>query len=286
MDTLVTLPLWVQAVILLGGGILVALGGLVVVRRLTDPEGLRPSHDVAAALMNVVGVTFGVLLAFVVVLVWGEFNDVRQTANQEAEALVRIYRLAPALGDPAGAQLQELALTYATIVIGVEWVDDHGRENSQTLAEGARTMDRMWAILTSYQPATPGHQVVMQEAIGALTIMADTRRDRLLTAREGMPVMIWVALLVGAGTTIGFSYLFAIRRFWVQATMTGLLSASILVNLLLIVALDNPLVGGITVEPAAFQAVLEVDERMRQALPLQPAAGEAVPMPVQTPRPK
>jgi hypothetical protein len=57
--------------------------------------------------------------------------------------------------------------------------------------------------------------------------------------------------------TIGFSYLFGLKNVIAHTVITMLLASSIGLGLFLIVALDRPFSGGLSVSPEAFNAVLE-----------------------------
>jgi uncharacterized membrane protein YgaE (UPF0421/DUF939 family) len=90
--------------------IVVAVLGLVVVQRLV-PSALRQEHnDVAGFIYAVVGVAYAVLLAFVVVVVWEEYERAKDTVETEANELAGDYFLADRFSDEADRQrVQELA---------------------------------------------------------------------------------------------------------------------------------------------------------------------------------
>jgi len=63
---------------------------------------------------------------------------------------------------------------------------------------------------------------------------------------------MWSVMIVGAIITIGFSFLFGMENLWAQSFMVASLAGIITLVLLLIVALDHPYAGIITVTPEAF----------------------------------
>jgi hypothetical protein len=79
---------------------------------------------------------------------------------------------------------------------------------------------------------------------------------RLVFAREGLPYILWVVLVVGGILTVAFPYLFGIDAAWLHtATVVGL---TVLVALILCVIgiLDYPFGGGVGVQPESFEVVL------------------------------
>jgi hypothetical protein len=89
--------------------VLLAVVGLAVVQRVV-PSQLRQQHnDVAGFIYAVMGVIYAVLMALVVIAVWEDFAEARDTAEREASELADVFRLAHQVPQPEGRQLQELA---------------------------------------------------------------------------------------------------------------------------------------------------------------------------------
>jgi hypothetical protein len=98
-----------------------AVGGLILVQRLV-PIGLRRQHnDVAGFIYAVLGVVYAVLLGLMVVAVWEEWNQAAQTADDEASSLAEVFFIADRMPEPDGRHIQELARTYARVVVNEEW---------------------------------------------------------------------------------------------------------------------------------------------------------------------
>ena len=68
--------------------------------------------------------------------------------------------------------------------------------------------------------------------------------------------MLWVALIVGAAVTIGFTMIFGLRSALLHTIMTGSLAALIGVLLVVALALDHPFAGDVAVHPAPLERVL------------------------------
>ena len=99
-------PLWGVALLLLG---LAAVAGAVLplAARLALSAELRQRHnDAAAAIFSVIGVTFGVLLAFVAMLAWEGHNKAKAAASAEAALTLDAYNAAIGFADPMMSQLR------------------------------------------------------------------------------------------------------------------------------------------------------------------------------------
>src|SRR5215213_3889916 len=68
-----------------------AVGGLILVQRLVPIATRRQHNDVAGFIYAVLGVVYAVLLGFMVVAVWEEWNAAAATTDEEATALSEIF---------------------------------------------------------------------------------------------------------------------------------------------------------------------------------------------------
>jgi hypothetical protein len=101
--------------------VLAAVMGLVLVQRLVPPTLREDHNDVAGFIYAVVGVAYAVLLAFVVISVWQDYEAARSTVESEANELAGIYFLADRFSEPDRARVQDLARSYARAVVEEEW---------------------------------------------------------------------------------------------------------------------------------------------------------------------
>jgi protein-S-isoprenylcysteine O-methyltransferase Ste14 len=251
----------VYGVLIVGGACLVAVVGLTVVQRLV-PVTIREEHnDVAGFIYAVLGVIYAVLLALVVIAVWEEYGRARVTVESEANALAEIFWLAHQLPEPEGPHLQELARSYAEVVVDEEWPQmQQGRtplmEHTQTTPTGWVLIDDIRATVQEIEPRTQADQELYAEGLDQVQRLADARRTRLVQAEEGIPSVLWVVLIVGGMVAVGFAYLFGLANTWAHRLMVVSLAGVIALVLFTIGVLDHPFSGGARIEPGAFELVL------------------------------
>jgi uncharacterized membrane protein YgaE (UPF0421/DUF939 family) len=101
--------------------VLVAVVGLVVVQRLVPPVRREAHNDVAGFIYAVLGVAYAVLLAFMLIAVWQDYNAAQTNVESEAHELAGVYFLASQLPEPERTRIQDLARTYARVVVEEEW---------------------------------------------------------------------------------------------------------------------------------------------------------------------
>jgi len=152
---------------------------------------------VAGFIYAVVGVIYAVLLALVVIAVWEEHEAAKATAGAEANELAEVFWLARRFPEPDGPRLQELARSYARVVVEEEW----------SLMGGGRSSPEAWALLDEMrlnvqelEVRTPADGVLFQEGLDRVHGLADARRMRMVEANEGVPAVLWGVLLFGGSS--------------------------------------------------------------------------------------
>jgi hypothetical protein len=231
-----------------------SLGGLVLVRRSVKLSTLESHHEVAGFILAVVGVLYAVLLAFVVLVTWEQFEDARAAVDREAALIEGLYLTSGAL-PTGGLQVQSALRDYAQSVVEQEWpeMEEHHRESRHT----DMAQQRVWETLEAARPRGRQQTEFYDEAVTDLLDTAELRRERVLTSGTQLPLPVWVALIAGAVICVGFTYFFGVRSFVAQALMVGALAAMTALVLFLILSLDLPYTGDVSVRPAAIEDVLE-----------------------------
>ncbi len=233
---------------------LVAVLGLGAVQRLV-PASLRQEHnDVAGFIYAVVGVTYAVLLALVVIAVWEEHEEAKATVREEANGLADVFWLAHRLPEPEGPRIQETARSYATVVAEEEW--EAMARGGGSSAEAWALMDEMRLSVQGVEVRTQAEQVLFEQGLDRVNELADARRERMVEAEEGIPAVLWAVLVLGGAITIGFTYLFGLENTWSHRLMVAAVAGLIGLVLFTVGSLEYPFSGGTRVGPEAFELVL------------------------------
>jgi hypothetical protein len=242
--------------------VLASLAGLIVVRRVVGAERLRAHHDVAGFIFAIVGVIYAVLLAFVVIVVWEQFEAAEEKATAEATSVATLYRLAHGFPTTVESAFKSELRDYDDVVITQEWP---AMDHFQSTPRADDIVSELYETLDTVQPTTDQETSVYMEMMTKLNEFSAERTERILASREGLPPVMWVVLFFGAFTTIAFTYFFGPESFTAITIMVALLSAMIGLMLFLIWITDHPFSGDLKVEPEAFQHVGEmmkqIDER-------------------------
>ena len=241
---------WLWSILLVGATVLFAAAGTLLARRWVSVEILKLNNEVAGFIYAVIGVLYAVLLGFTAIIVWEQFDKAQAGVDQEANELADLYRHAQAFPDDTRRVLETQLRAYAKLVVEKEWPAMAERTSS---FETWEMYNQLWRTYQQFQPQNDHERIWYAESLTRMSELGDQRRLRLLSSRsEGIPRVMWVALLGAGGVTIGFSFLFGTRSATAQVLMTSALTMTIALVLLSILALEEPFRGITRVDPGAF----------------------------------
>jgi hypothetical protein len=226
-----------------------ALGGLLLVRRNVELSRLEAHHEVAGFILAVVGVVYAVLLAFVVVIVWQQFDTARTEADREATIVLALYQDAAVLDD-LGPDARPAIRRYAQTVVDSEW--EQMAEGHHESRQAGDALNAIWTAFRAIEPRSESDVAFYGEAVTSLHEVSELRRARIESSRAELPTAMWSVLIVGALISVAFTYFFGVRSFAAQALMVSALAALIGLVLSVILALDLPFSGGISVSSSSM----------------------------------
>ena len=248
-------PAWLLIVLITLGFVAIACGGHVLVRRSFARTNFIEHNEVAGFVVAVVGVLYAVLLAFITIVVWEHYAAAEDRANEEVNAATDIWRFAAYLQPSDERRLTTDLDRYVGAVIADEWPKmRHGKSSTQAQGDVIRLLGD-----TVELPVVTLRQANLQNRLlDRVQTVADLRRRRISDNQSGVPSVLWVALVVGASTVIGFLYLFGLKNFKVQLLMTAATATVIGLSFSVVIALDFPFRGDISISPERWIGLHEI----------------------------
>ncbi len=230
-----------------------AVAGLAAVQRLV-PLPIREAHNTATGtIYAALYVMFGVTVGFSLFLVWQQYDAAQKSAESEAAHVEELYRLAGGFPEPDRGRVQDIARTYARVVVEEEWpLMREGR----TSPRAGELADELRANIQEFEPSTDNEQALRSEGLAQLDDLDEYRALRLLEVREGLPPILWVVLVVGGVFTVAFTYLFGMETPWLHMLAVAALTVVVTLIIYTIAVLDYPFNGDLRVGPQAFELVL------------------------------
>lgn len=246
------LPTWLLGVLTVGIAAVLSALGLVVVHRLVPTDRRRPQNDIAGYISNIAAFVYAVLLAFLAVAVWQDYQKAAWAVQLEANAASDVYRQASGYPDGLRQRIRDGIRAYLDIVIVEEWPVQH----RGLISDAAwRPLVALHRDLVTFDPTTVREQVLHTEQLEDMDRLMDQRRIRIHASRAGLHGVTWVVMLVGSAMVVAFSFFMGSSNFRAHLAMTMILGASIGLVIFLILAIDRPFRGGVAIEPDALVRV-------------------------------
>jgi len=258
------MPRWVRTVLhllpIVGLISLISIAGLFVFRRWAPMATLHAAANELGNYLQTVGGIYAVLLAFVVYVVWGQFNEARGYLDREATALVDLHRTASALPSLSRSEIQRGLRSYVDAVLRDEW-PAMARGDEATIDRVGELLEHVWIAIHACRPCNDCQHTVYGEVLSRFNQLTDLRTSRLSAARARIPVAMTILLYNGAVLTVGSVYLLAFDQWWLHAVVTAALAGAIAHILFLIRDLDDAFAGDWQVAKAPFERARKNFER-------------------------
>lgn len=264
----------ILGIVIVGASVVLAYVGLVLVRRSVSLERLKSHQEVAGFIFGAVGVIYSVLLAFLVIVVWEQYEEARTNVAEESNKIVDLALLAQGMPEPLRGRALAGLEAYGEQVVGEEWPGLARGENNPRVQA---TTYELWRVYTDSPAEAERVSSLYDASLERLSELTEKRRLRVHASDSTLSPLMWVLLVGGGIVTVAFTYFFAVENFRSQALMTGALAGVIAFVVFLIAALDNPFRGDLSVSPTPMRHAVE---RVREL-----SALSRVPPPAPTPRP-
>lgn len=243
-----------ESLVVLALSVAASFGFMWLLDQLWPREKRREHNDQIGWQLTALGTTYAVILGFMLYAVWSTFGAAELNADTEADSLVNLYRIAAGLPEPQSSQLQQLAKSYAQVVINEEWPQMAKGE----LPEESRALNReMWKTIISIRSATPTQIAAEDHALTELSVLTECRRTRILQSKSRLPGVLWGVLLIGGILTVASACLFGSANPILHGLQVFAFSLLIALGLVAITDINSPFQGAIHVSTFAFDRAQE-----------------------------
>lgn len=270
------MPPWLKTLVrltpIVGAASLFSALGLIAWRAVGPTETLREASNELGNYLQTVGAIYSVLLAFIVYVVWGQFNEVRVHIEREATALVDLHRTATGLPASARDAIQRSLAEYVEAVLRDEWIAMACHDEAAFERVGYK-LDEVWVAIHRCQPKGVCQELMYSEALSRFNDINDLRTNRLTSARFRVPLTMKILLYTGAVIICGSMFLVHIETLWLHCLVTASLSGSVAHVLYLIHDLDDAFTGNLQVDKAPFERARDSFDRVVRLI----ASEQAIP---------
>ena len=253
METLFSLfPAWLILIFTIILSCIVTYIAFKILRKIFTVQELEKFKDVTGIYVSMIGILYGVFLAFIVIAIWENYDHVKSNIANEADAISNIYRDAKGLPPRLEFSIDSCAKQYIKIVVESEWaMMAHNKESKEAM----QARNKLQNLIIKFKPQNLGEQTIFAEMISNLNELTTARRSRVNTANAELPLILWAILIGGGILLIFYSACFYIEdqkfHLWLAFGVSGLIAILLFVAL----ELNYPFVGSGAIKPDAFQAL-------------------------------
>jgi Protein of unknown function (DUF4239) len=243
------------AILFTGAWAAVAVVGFRIALRYRPAVRDDQHNDVYGVYFSMVGLLYAILLAFVVVVAWEQFNSAEESTHTEVTRLSNLFRDAEPLPPDNRDRIQGALVAYVQSVVDREYdAMADGESDGLTMA----AYENVWSSFYDTRVEGDGPAATFYDAaVGRLNELGEARRLRILASQSTIPAPLWVLLIGGGLFTIAWLCPFYMADTRIQTWALGTVGAFTGFVLFLIYALQHPFAGDIAIDPGVYQSLLD-----------------------------
>lgn len=253
-DWLHNLPVPAMALVIFGFTYLLAAAIYAVVASLATAERAPSFKAISPGMLPVLGIIFGLFVAFTAAQVWGDSDRASTAVSREASALRSVVLLGAGLPAEPEAKLQGLVRTYIEQAATVEW--PMMAQHAASLKAAPPALTEALQLVITMAPQGAGQQTAQREIVSALEEALDARRQRIIISQAAVnPVKWWCLYLQAACALLVIGLVHCDNRLAAAIAM-GLFATGVAASVLLIAAHDRPFTGQISITPEPLLQIM------------------------------
>lgn len=258
--TLLSVPPLLLLVLLTFFFAITGAGSTYLFRKYARMRVLQSHNEVTGNIFSCAGGLYSLLLAFVVFLVWDGFNNAGQHANMEFSVAKGLYRDIQYYPDTLDAhKVKKIYLHFIETVVQDEYPAMARLEPMP--ASSRKAFDDLFRVIEQMNPQTPALNTRSAEIFRHLNELATHRSLRQLDAGSGILIEMWIPLLLGGLIVMVFTMMLDIENIRLHMLLSALLGAFIGLVMYLIIILDYPFSGYMSVQPTGYVEILHWEKQ-------------------------
>lgn len=254
-DWLLNLPVLWMAVVVFAAIYLLAAGIYWVVTRLAVNDRARAFKALSPGMLPPLGILFALLVGFIAVEVWNNFDKAKVAVANEASALRAVVLLAGTFPEEQKTRIYALIDRHIEEAINKEWPAMARQQATLSTLRAAALIELLHTTMT-LKPADDSQRTAQPEMVKALQTALDARRQRIVVSQSAVGRVKWAGILLqGLCTLVAIAMVHSDNRLTCGIALT-LFATGIALSLLLIAAYSRPFTGEISVRPDLLKQVI------------------------------
>jgi Protein of unknown function (DUF4239) len=246
-------PTWVMGLLFAAVFVGVGLVGLFVFRTLLGDwihTESRTNELVGVSLASF-SVLYGILLGLVAVGAYENYSAMGDLVTKEASCVASLYRDASAFPEPYRETLHRDLRAYVRYTVDLGWP---AQRQGLVPEGGSQVVTALFDDLTTFNPADKRSELIFAETFRQFNSLVEFRRVRLAEVTSGIPTILWWVVAIGAVLNLVLIWMMDMET-RVHVMLTTVLSLFLASVIFLVVAMDHPFRGEVSVGSEPFEQV-------------------------------
>lgn len=244
-------PQIIAGILFITASVIVAQLGLYLFNKWMRRQRFTTSNDVTGIVFGAISLIYSLILTFVIVAVWDDYNQLDKTIKQEADKINSILAHTSALQPEVKMKFDTAIYSYCAQVVNSEWQMKDRNEAMQPSA-----IPCLRRLILTTEPRTKIEDNIYAVVDEDLSSISDLRRERLSHNHSQIPAMVWNILDVGGVMMIVFFYFFQGFAEKLKRIYLAFLVVCVSMCMYLAYTLDHPFNGNSTISNAPYRNII------------------------------
>jgi hypothetical protein len=218
-------------------------------------------HDVhgVGSYVEVLGGLYSIVVAFLIYVVWDQFNRVQMGISQEASALEDLNRVSAFLSDRGAAASIRGAIR--------RYMESTGGDEPRRLAQGQLSslaeehFQALSHAVRAVEIKTTKDGPVYGEMLRGLTRVSDARDERLGVSATRIPSTLWYLVVFASGALLAGFIVLGITSLVLSLAVVAAVAGCLMFLLCVLQDMDNPFEGSWR---ASYAPMINIAARISQ----------------------
>lgn len=214
--------------------------------------GNHLSNDIVSFYLAAVGVFYGITLGLIAVGTYTNYSAADGIVSQEAASVSALYRDMSSYPEPTRSVLRDQLKDYVHIVIEEVWPR---QQQGEVPRFGTDKLNLINETMLEFNPETEREKIIHAEALSQFNQLLTENSLRLQSVQSGLPITMYVVIIVGALLNIMVSWLFIIENLRLHSLLNIIMAGLLGLLVFLIAVMDYPYRGSYSIQPDGLEFV-------------------------------
>lgn len=223
---------------------------ILVVQKFISSDLRDKVNAVTGGASATISVIYAVLIGIAALFVLENFSSAERVVQNEANAAGDLYRDALWLAEPTRTNIRNNLKNYLAEVINEEWPNII--KGHVLSPRGNLLLNQITDELYVYKGKNISEAFIIHDILDEAKDIYNYREERMRLTGSALGEDVWLVIILSALIVIAINALYG-EKFSLHFISIGAVAFVVSSMIFLVVAMDHPFLGGVSVKPEAYQ---------------------------------